>query len=213
MNTPFETIRQRIIADPNNQTYTERGIAPLYRATATARLCVVGQAPGRIAEQTQLYWNDQSGDRLRTWMGLTREQFYHDPRIAVLPMDFYYPGRGKSGDLPPRKNFAQKWHPLLIEQMPQLKLYLLVGSYAHRYYLGLTGKESATQVIKNHVTYGSRCLGTASSAEPKQQQLPKFFPIVHPSPRNNIWLHKNPWFETDIVPELRWQVARVFATP
>ena len=209
MSDSFETIRARIIADPDNQTYTERGIAPLYRATAQARLCVVGQAPGRVAEQTKLYWNDLSGDRLRTWMGLTREQFYHDPRIAVLPMDFYYPGRGQSGDLPPRKGFANKWHPLLIEQMPQLALYLLVGSYAYRYYLGLTGKESAAQVIQNGVTYWGHGLDTTDSPEPKQQQRHKFFPIVHPSPRNNIWLHKNPWFEIDIVPNLRWHVARV----
>ena len=104
--TTFETINAEIAADPMNQAYTERGILPLFRASAAARLVIVGQAHGRKAEETRLFWNDPSGDRLRDWMGVTREQFYGSKYIAQLPMDFYYPGKGTSGDQPPRKGFA-----------------------------------------------------------------------------------------------------------
>ena len=103
-------IKNAIMCDPQNRSFTERGIEPLFSAPTTARINIVGQAPGTKAEQTRLYWNDQSGDRLREWLGVDREVFYHSGLFAVIPMDFYYPGKGKSGDLPPRKGFAEKWH-------------------------------------------------------------------------------------------------------
>lgn len=110
--TIFERIKQEIMDDPMNESYTRNGIPPLFKASKNARIAIVGQAPGRKAEETQLFWNDISGDRLREWMGISREEFYKTDRIAHLPMDFYYPGKAKQGDLPPRKGFAEKWHPV-----------------------------------------------------------------------------------------------------
>ncbi|MDI9421440.1 MAG: uracil-DNA glycosylase family protein [Bacillota bacterium] len=172
-----------------NQAYTERGILPLFRASAAARLVIVGQAPGRKAEETRLFWNDPSGDRLRDWMGVTREQFYGSEYIAQLPMDFYYPGKGKSGDQPPRRGFAKKWHPRLLAAMPSIETIILVGSYAQEYYLDARRKENLTETVRSFREY-----------------LPDYLPLVHPSPRNQIWLKSNPWFEQDVIPALKERV-------
>ena len=187
--TTFETINAEIAADPMNQSYTGRGILPLFRASAAARLVIVGQAPGRKAEETRLFWNDPSGDRLRDWMGVTREQFYGSEYIAQLPMDFYYPGKGKSGDQPPRRGFAEKWHPRLLAAMPSIETILLVGSYAQEYYLDARRKENLTETVRSFREY-----------------LPDYLPLVHPSPRNQIWLKRNPWFEQDVIPVLKERV-------
>ncbi len=184
--TTFAAITEEIMADPMNQDYTDRGIRPLFKASKEARLVIVGQAPGRKAEETRLFWNDPSGDRLREWMGITREEFYGSERIAQLPMDFYYPGKAKSGDKPPRKGFAEKWHPRLLEVMPQVETILLVGSYAQRYYLGKRRKDNLTETVQSFREY-----------------LPRFLPLVHPSPLNYGWLKRNPWFEQDVIPVLR----------
>lgn len=184
--TIFEQIRADIAADPMNQAYTQRGILPLFKATAEARLVIVGQAPGRRAEETRLYWNDPSGDRLREWMGVTREEFYSSPYLAQLPMDFYFPGKGKAGDLPPRRGFAAKWHPRLLEAMPKVQTLVLVGSYSQQYYLGQRRKGTLTETVRSFREY-----------------LPRFLPLVHPSPRNYGWLLQNPWFEQEVVPVLR----------
>ncbi|NMB20982.1 MAG: uracil-DNA glycosylase family protein [Firmicutes bacterium] len=184
--TTFAVITEEIMADPMNQDYTDRGIRPLFKASKEARLVIVGQAPGRKAEETRLFWNDPSGDRLREWMGITREEFYGSERIAQLPMDFYYPGKAKSGDKPPRKGFAEKWHPRLLEVMPQVETILLVGSYAQRYYLGKRRKDNLTETVQSFREY-----------------LPRFLPLVHPSPLNYGWLKRNPWFEQDVIPVLR----------
>ena len=127
-----DQITQAIMADPENRSFTDRGIAPLFAAPVTARINIVGQAPGLKAQNSRLYWNDQSGDRLRHWLGVDRDLFYHSGLFAVIPMDFYYPGKGKSGDLPPRKGFAAKWHPQILAQLPQLELTILIGQYAER---------------------------------------------------------------------------------
>lgn len=187
--TTFETINAEIAADPMNQSYTGRGILPLFRASAAARLVIVGQAPGRKAEETRLFWNDPSGDRLRDWMGVTREQFYGSEYIAQLPMDFYYPGKGKSGDQPPRKGFAEKWHPRLLAAMPSIETIILVGSYAQEYYLDARRKENLAETVRSFREY-----------------LPDYLPLVHPSPRNQIWLKRNPWFEQDVIPVLKERV-------
>jgi len=121
----FEKIKQEIMADQMNESYTKMGIPPLFKASVDARIVIVGQAPGRKAEATQLFWNDLSGDRLREWMGVSREIFYNTNRIAHLPMDFYYPGKAKTGDVPPRKGFAEKWHPHLLDEMPNIELIIL----------------------------------------------------------------------------------------
>lgn len=186
-----DLITQAIMADPQNQSFTERGIKPLFAAPTSARINVIGQAPGIKAEQTRLYWNDKSGDRLREWLGVDRETFYHSGLFAVIPMDFYYPGKGTSGDLPPRKGFAEKWHPQILADLPNIELTILVGQYAQKHYLP-QNKSNVTETVKNY-----------------RQFLPHFLPLVHPSPRNQLWLAKNPWFENDVVPALRQRLKQI----
>lgn len=186
----FDSVFQAIRADEQNGEFTRQGIDPLYTASATSRLVIIGQAPGRVAQETRIPWNDKSGDRLRDWLGIDRVTFYDPSAVALLPMDFYYPGKGKSGDLPPRRGFAEKWHPVLLGMMPQVRLTVLVGSYATRRYLELSSSARLTDVVRNYADY-----------------LPRFFPLVHPSPRNQLWMSRNPWFETDVLPRLRSEVA------
>jgi len=180
--TVFERIKQEIMADTMNAHYTRKGISPLFKASKNARIVIVGQAPGRRAQETQLVWNDLSGDRLREWMGISREEFYDTDRIAHLPMDFYYPGKAKQGDLPPRKGFAEKWHPLLLEKMPNIETIILIGNYAQKYYLGKRRGKNLTETIRNFKNY-----------------LPKYLPLVHPSPLNIGWFKRNPWFESEVL--------------
>lgn len=192
MENQFEEIFRQIKSDVQNIAYTNAGIDPLYYASKEAKILIIGQAPGKKAQDTRIVWNDPSGQRLRKWMGVSDEEFYNSKKIAIMPMDFYFPGKGKNGDLPPRKDFARKWHPRLLELMPQVELIILVGSYAVREYLNLKTKDKLTDVVKNY-----------------QEYLPKYFPLVHPSPRNQIWLKKNPWFEKDVVPKLQSEVKRL----
>jgi uracil-DNA glycosylase len=188
----FQRISREIAADPMDEEYTQRGIQPLFRACEDARLVLVGQAPGRRAQETRLFWNDPSGDRLREWMGVTREQFYGSKYLAQLPMDFYFPGKGKSGDLPPRRGFAEKWHPRLLEAMPHVETIILVGSYSQAYYLSGRRKGTLTETVRHFREY-----------------LPGYLPLVHPSPRNTAWLMQNPWFERDVLPVLQDLTARL----
>ena len=187
----LDEITSSIIADPQNKDFTERGIFPLFSAPKTARINIVGQAPGLKAEQTRLYWNDKSGERLREWLGVDYDYFYNSGMFAVLPMDFYYPGKGKSGDLPPRQGFAEKWHPTILEHLPNIQLTILIGQYAQKYYLP-ENKDNVTETVKNY-----------------RQFLPHFMPLVHPSPRNQIWITKNPWFEEQVIPELQILVKQI----
>ena len=190
----FDEVFQAIKADPQNAEYTTAGIDPLYSVAADAHVMVIGQAPGRIAQDTRIPWNDKSGDRLREWMGVDRQTFYDPHQVAIVPMDFYFPGKGKSGDLPPRKGFAEKWHPILLGMMPQIRLTVLVGTYATHRYLGLKASEPITGVVRDW-----------------QRWQPRYFPLVHPSPRNQIWMKKNPWFEAETLPALREAVAAALA--
>lgn len=188
----FKEIFEAIKADPQNKKYTKDGIEPLYSVHKEAKICIIGQAPGIRAQESRLFWNDPSGDRLRDWLGIDRTTFYESNKISILPLDFYFPGKGKSGDLPPRAGFVQKWHKALLEEMPEIELFILVGSYAIKYYLNLKSSAKTTEVIRDFEAY-----------------LPKYFPLVHPSPRNNIWLAKNPWFEPELLPELKKRVAQL----
>ena len=187
----LDEITSSIIADPQNKDFTERSILPLFSAPKTARINIVGQAPGLKAEQTRLYWNDKSGDRLREWLGVDYDYFYNSGMFAVLPMDFYYPGKGKSGDLPPRSGFAEKWHPQILENLPNIQLTLLIGQYAQKFYLS-DNKNNVTETVKNY-----------------QKFLPHFIPLVHPSPRNQFWIERNPWFGEKVVPDLQKLVKRM----
>ncbi|WP_419154998.1 uracil-DNA glycosylase family protein [Weissella minor] len=179
-------IFKAIQADEQNRSYTDQGIKPLYSVHPEAKLLIVGQAPGIRAQTSGLFWDDPSGERLRSWLGIDRQTFYNNPKLAILPLDFYFPGKGKGGDLAPRTGFADKWHPKLMATMPELTTTLLVGNYAQKYYLKQTRYKTLTETVKHYQDY-----------------LPDFFPLVHPSPRNQIWLKKNPWFEQDVVPDLQ----------
>lgn len=192
MADAFQKIFQQIEDDQENQSFTQKGIKPLYYASADARINIIGQAPGRIAQEKMKFWDDPSGDRLRDWLGVSRDEFYNSGKIAILPMDFYYPGKGKSGDLAPRRDFATKWHPQLLKLMPNIQLTILVGAYATRRYLHLKYKDRLTDIVKDY-----------------QQYLPTYFPIVHPSPRNQIWEAKNPWFTKQVVPDLQKRVRTI----
>ena len=188
----LEDITKAIMADPENQKFTEQGIKPLFAAPKNARINIVGQAPGLKTQQAGLYWKDKSGDRLREWLGVDEETFYHSGYFAVLPMDFYFPGHGKSGDLPPRPGFAEKWHPQLLQELPDIQLTLLIGQYAQVYYLHEKASGKLTDRVRHYQDY-----------------LPAYFPLVHPSPRNQIWMAKNPWFEEEVLPELKNRVQNI----
>ena len=192
MMQTIEDITKAIIADPQNKAFTEQGINPLFAAPKNARINIVGQAPGLKTQQAGLYWKDKSGDRLREWLGVDEETFYQSGYFAVLPMDFYFPGHGKSGDLPPRKGFAEKWHQPILELLPDIELTILIGQYAQKYYLHQKGNVKLTETVQHYQDY-----------------LPDFFPLVHPSPRNQIWMAKNPWFEAEVVPELQALVQKI----
>lgn len=188
----LEQLVADIMADEQNASYTEQGIKPLFTVPKTARINIVGQAPGIRAQESGLYWNDPSGDNLRKWLGVDRETFYNSGLFAVVPMDYYFPGKGKSGDLAPRKGFADKWHKRTLALAPNIELHILVGSYAQRYYLKQKSSAKLTDTVKHYKDY-----------------LPEFFPLVHPSPRNNIWQRKNPWFEEEVIPDLQKRVKAI----
>jgi uracil-DNA glycosylase len=162
------------------------GPRPILRARASARVLLVGQAPGTKVHATGIPWNDPSGDRLRAWLAVDRETFYDENRIAIVPMGFCYPGRGKSGDLPPRRECAELWHPRLVPLLVDVRLTILIGSYAQAYFLGARRKRTL-----------------ADTVEARAEYAPRFIALPHPSPRNTLWLRKHPWFERDVVPELR----------
>lgn len=192
MTSEFAQIYQVIVDDPMNDEMRVRGYAPVYTAGPNAKIVIVGQAPGNKAQTSMKPWNDVSGVLLRKWLGVSEEQFYNPDLFALVPMDFYYPGKGTHGDLPPRKDFAKKWHPRLLALMPHVQLIILVGAYAQKYYLGKDAKANLTQSVRAYEGY-----------------LPTYFPLVHPSPLNFRWRAKNPWFEQDVVPVLEQQVQRI----
>ncbi|MFN0111043.1 MAG: uracil-DNA glycosylase family protein [Blastocatellia bacterium] len=164
---------------------------PIVRAHANARLLLVGQAPGRRVNETGIPWNDPSGDTLREWLQMTRDEFYDERNIAIVPSGFCYPGTGKNGDLPPRPECAPLWHPPLLKALPKIELTLLIGSYAQAYYLKERIKPTLTETVMNYAEY-----------------LPNFLPLPHPSPRNRLWLKRNPWFANEVLPLLRARVAK-----
>ena len=188
----FEQLKQEIMADSDNKKYTDKGIEPLFSTPNTAKILIIGQAPGIKAQESKIFFNDKSGVKLREWMGIDDEIFYKSGLIGVVPMDFYYPGKGKSGDLPPRKNFAHKWHAKVLELMTNLELIVLVGKYAQDYYLGNEKQQNLTETVFNY-----------------KQYLPRYFPIVHPSPLNFRWHNKNSWFIEEVVPELKKRVKEI----
>ena len=158
-----------------------------------SKIIIIGQAPGSVVHRTGIPWNDKSGNTLRDWMGVSEEVFYDATKISIIPMGFCYPGKGKTGDLPPRKECAPAWHPLIMNLLEDVELILLIGSYAQNYYLKKQKERTLTETVKNFKRY-----------------LPdKFFVLPHPSPRNNIWMKKNDWFKTDVLPEFKETIRAV----
>lgn len=170
------------------------GPRPIVAAHSKARIVIIGQAPGTKVHQTGIPWDDPSGKQLRNWLSVDDETFYDPSKIALVPMGFCYPGKGKSGDLPPRPECAPLWHEQLLTQMPNVALVILIGMYAQKYYLGKASEKNLTETVKNYTTY-----------------LPKYFPLPHPSPRNRFWLTKNPWFTDNVVPELQKKIKEALS--
>ena len=189
----FDKIIKKLKEDSRNKSYTERGIPPIFQVSPKAQILIIGQAPGKKVEESLIPFNDKSGEKLVQWMGIDRATFYSE-KIAILPMDFYYPGKGKTGDLPPRSFIAKEYHKDILDLMPDIKLTILIGSYSMKYYLGKGMKENLTETVRSYKEY-----------------LPKYFPIVHPSPLNFRWQKANPWFEGEVVPVLRDMVEKILA--
>lgn len=166
------------------------GPRPVLRASASAKLLVVGQAPGTLVHGSGIPWDDASGVRLRGWLGLDKADFYDEKKIAIVPMGFCYPGRGASGDLPPRPECRATWHPRLVPLMPNVELVLAIGQYAQAYFLAEKRKKTLTETVQAWREYA-----------------PAVFPLPHPSPRNVGWFAHNPWFEAEVVPALREAVS------
>jgi uracil-DNA glycosylase len=194
VRTNLDRIRAEIVAHPSNAWARDLGYEPIYAAAPAARIALIGQAPGRRAQESGVPWNDASGVKLRAWLGVDDDQFYDPNLFAIIPMDFYYPGKGASGDLPPRKDFAGLWHERILDELPDLVLRILVGGYAQKYYLGDRAKPSLTETVRAYAEY-----------------LPTTIPLVHPSPMNFRWQARNPWFEAEVVPVLRSLVAEAIA--
>ena len=171
------------------QEHLPLGPRPIVAADPESKIVIIGQAPGTKVHQTGVPWDDPSGKQLKKWLNVTDEQFYNEKLFALIPMGFCYPGKGKSGDLPPRPECAPLWHRPLVEQMPNLKLTILIGQYAQSYYLKKAREKNLTETVRSYKNY-----------------LPNYFVLPHPSPRNRFWLSKNPWFEEEVLPDLRKRV-------
>ncbi|GGO75561.1 hypothetical protein GCM10011348_00640 [Marinobacterium nitratireducens] len=169
------------------------GVKPIIQADAGARLLIIGQAPGARADAAGRPFDDPSGDRLRHWLAMDRATFYNPGRVAIMPMGFCFPGRGASGDLPPRPECAPLWHARLLAELPGIRLTLLIGQYAQR-------------------AYSPRPFTRLTDCVAHWRELPEdYLPLPHPSPRNQLWLKRNPWFEAELLPELKQRVARALA--
>lgn len=190
LNGLVTEVRACTICEP----HLPNGVRPVLQVNSDAKILIAGQAPGRRVHATGIPFDDPSGDRLRDWMGVTREQFYNPQLFAILPMGFCYPGTGNSGDLPPRPECAATWRARLLRQLPRIETTLVIGKYAHDYHFGKSNL-TVTRLVENW-----------------QQHWPRRLPLPHPSPRNNIWLKKNPWFETKVVPVIRARITHLLKT-
>ena len=191
MAHPLKELQQRINACTLCAEHLTDGVNPVVAFEAKSKIILIGQAPGKVVHLSSKPWADKSGERLRQWLAVSEEQFYDTANFAIVPMGFCYPGKGKTGDLPPRKECAPQWHSEIFDTLEHVQLILLVGSYAQNYYLE-SSYPTLTERVKHYEEY-----------------LPKFFPLPHPSPRNNIWMRKNEWFEEEVLPGLREVVKGV----
>ena len=191
---PRKSRLEKLLADARAcrlcESHLPHGPRPVLAATTEAKILIVGQAPGRRVHASGVPWDDPSGDRLRDWLGVERETFYDATQIAILPMGFCYPGTGKSGDLPPRPECAPAWHEPITSELTKVETTLLLSKYALDHYLGDRAEKTVTETVRRWGEFA-----------------PLFFPLPHPSPRNNLWLKKNPWFEVEVIPALRTRVS------
>jgi uracil-DNA glycosylase len=172
--------------------YLPLGPRPIVQAGKKSRIVIIGQAPGSKVHASGIPWDDASGNELRRWLGVAPDEFYDPELFALVPMGFCYPGKGKSGDMAPRPECAPQWHNRLLEKMKDESMTLLIGRYSQKYYLGSSSEDSLTDTVKNYRAF-----------------LPRFWPLVHPSPRNRIWMKKNSWFEKETVPALQNLVKKI----
>lgn len=168
------------------------GPRPVVQLGAFSKIVIIGQAPGRKVHETGIPWNDASGKKLKEWMNVDDKTFYNPALVSILPMGFCYPGKGASGDLPPRPECAPLWHQEVFNSFKEKPLILLIGQYAQRYYLKKSFKGNLTETVRNYRDY-----------------LPTYFPLPHPSPRNQNWTKINPWFKTTVIPGLR-QIIKTY---
>lgn len=178
-------IIEKLKKDPRNKTYTKRGIGPIFQFNINSKILIIGQAPGRRVEETGILFNDKSGENLVRWLGIT-EDVLHGQDYSIIPMDFYFPGKGKSGDKAPRPFIAKEYHPLLLDELQNVKLTILIGAYAQKFYLKDKFKKNLTETVKSY-----------------EEFLPEYFPLIHPSPLNNRWMAKNKFFEEEVLPKLK----------
>ena len=189
---PLKQLLREIRACRHCEMHLEFGPRPIIELSNQSRILIVGQAPGMRVHQSGIAWDDPSGDRLRDWMGVSKADFYNDRMIAIVPMGFCYPGRGKSGDLPPRPECAELWHDKVMQQLTLVELTLVVGMYAQTHVLAENRKKTLTETIEDWKKY-----------------RPRFIPLPHPSPRNIRWFKSNPWFEESVLPYLRSRVKKI----
>jgi uracil-DNA glycosylase family 4 len=175
------------------QNYLPNLPKPIIRASKNAKVLIIGQAPGQKVQDSGIPWDDASGKELRKWLGVSSEDFYDRNLFAIMPMGMCFPGTGKSGDLPPRKECAIAWHEKVLAKLPNIKLILLIGKYAQDYYLKENTKENLTETVRHYKDY-----------------LPTYLPLPHPSPRNNIWQAKNKWFVLEVLPTLKLTIQEIF---
>ncbi len=182
MNSVLNQVRNCIIC----KSHLSHSPNPILAAGRKSKIVIIGQAPGSKVHQSGIAWNDQSGKLLREWMGIESDIFYNPDKVALIPMGFCYPGKGKSGDLPPRSECAPEWHAKLLNKMSDVKIIILIGQYSQKYYLQEKAKKNLTETVRNFEKY-----------------LPNYFPLPHPSPRNRFWLKKNPWFHSILLPRFK----------
>lgn len=168
------------------------GPKPIVTVENSSKIIVIGQAPGTFVHRTGIAWNDQSGKRLRKWLAVSDDEFYNTANFGIMPMGFCYPGKGKSGDLPPKKICAKTWHPQILQKLKAPQLFLLIGQYVQKEYLPHTKKMTLTNRVMNY-----------------QNFLPTYFVLPHPSPRNTLWQQKNEWFEKTVVPVLQTTIHEI----
>ncbi|MFA5485888.1 MAG: uracil-DNA glycosylase family protein [Bacilli bacterium] len=194
-NKALQLIHDEILNDPQNRAFIDAGQMPLYQVSLTAKIIIIGQAPGNEAMLKRKAWADKSGARLKEWLNLNDDIFYDASKVAILPLDFFYPGKGKSGDLPPRPSFYNKYLMRIVSLLKEIELIVLVGGYAQKFYLKDRVKENLTATIKAYEKY-----------------LPRVIVLPHPSPLNFRWLNKNPWFMNETLPRVKERMNEVISS-